>query len=33
LLPLVFVGLHLTYGVGTLWGLLSNARKTPSPPA
>ena len=26
-LPLVFVGLHVTYGVGTLWGLLSNASK------
>jgi GT2 family glycosyltransferase len=32
-LPLVFLGLHVTYGVGTLWGLLSNARKTPSPRA
>jgi succinoglycan biosynthesis protein ExoA len=29
-LPFVFAGLHITYGVGTLWGLLSNAQKTPS---
>jgi len=26
-LPLVFFGLHATYGAGTLWGLLSNATK------
>jgi succinoglycan biosynthesis protein ExoA len=30
-LPLVFLGLHTTYGAGTLWGLLSNARKARSP--
>jgi glycosyltransferase involved in cell wall biosynthesis len=32
MLPLVFVGFHISYGSGTLWGVLQNAQSAPLVP-